>query len=226
MLDDFVEDKRCSYVYSLKWTYERQKNVLEIKFRYQPSANERVAIGFVEKQSANGWFALNKSIPLFGDFLYWNEQSESTEIVRLAKNFFKIKQVITPEKIKCSGLGFFIYNVNETDKETINYLFHAASRSEVCASSCSICLSRPDMGIPCSVDTASRWYFNKKYGRCVQFMYSGCGGNQNNFLTKEACLGRCAPNLLEELKENVTDDAQDEAKVSGMLTVRVDGWKN
>ncbi|KAK2169029.1 hypothetical protein NP493_1203g00012 [Ridgeia piscesae] len=36
-----------------------------------------------------------------------------------------------------------------------------------------------------------RWFFNSKTGKCEKFIYGGCGGNKNNFLTKEECDKTC-----------------------------------
>lgn len=36
-----------------------------------------------------------------------------------------------------------------------------------------------------------RYYFDKEMGRCHKFVYGGCGGNGNNFRTKEECNQRC-----------------------------------
>jgi len=36
-----------------------------------------------------------------------------------------------------------------------------------------------------------RWFFNSKTGKCEKFIYGGCGGNKNNFLTKEDCEKTC-----------------------------------
>lgn len=44
---------------------------------------------------------------------------------------------------------------------------------------------------PCRAQI-ERWYFNQESHRCELFMYGGCGGNANNFMTKEACEQRCA----------------------------------
>ncbi|XP_054566464.1 kunitz-type protease inhibitor 2 isoform X4 [Eptesicus fuscus] len=38
----------------------------------------------------------------------------------------------------------------------------------------------------------NRWWYNATGGSCQQFVYGGCGGNDNNYLTKEACLEKCA----------------------------------
>ncbi|EGD75879.1 mantle protein 9 [Salpingoeca rosetta] len=38
---------------------------------------------------------------------------------------------------------------------------------------------------------ASRWFFNPRTSQCEEFAYGGCGGNGNNFASKEACEQRC-----------------------------------
>ncbi|WKY10317.1 hypothetical protein Q1695_002565 [Nippostrongylus brasiliensis] len=60
----------------------------------------------------------------------------------------------------------------------------------------------PSEGNPCSLPLnrgtgnqfMDRWYFNQQAGTCQSFSYAGLHGNQNNFLTKEACEERCGPN--------------------------------
>lgn len=37
-----------------------------------------------------------------------------------------------------------------------------------------------------------RYYFDQKTKKCVKFIYGGCGGNQNNFVTKKECIYKCA----------------------------------
>lgn len=39
-----------------------------------------------------------------------------------------------------------------------------------------------------------RYYFNSRTKKCVSFIYHGCGGNGNNFATKQACLAVCSNN--------------------------------
>ncbi len=61
-----------------------------------------------------------------------------------------------------------------------------------------------DAGSTCDLPAASgnclaaipRWYHDGPTGRCLQFTYGGCGGNENNFDTLEACEDACgsAPN--------------------------------
>ncbi len=37
----------------------------------------------------------------------------------------------------------------------------------------------------------TRYYYNVNDFDCQTFVYGGCGGNSNNFETKESCLKRC-----------------------------------
>lgn len=46
-----------------------------------------------------------------------------------------------------------------------------------------------------------RWWYNVTSGSCQQFVYGGCGGNDNNYLTEEECLEKCAG-----VTENTLDD--------------------
>lgn len=36
-----------------------------------------------------------------------------------------------------------------------------------------------------------RFYFSKDENVCKKFNYGGCGGNKNNFKSKEECANRC-----------------------------------
>ncbi|VUZ46682.1 unnamed protein product [Hymenolepis diminuta] len=47
-----------------------------------------------------------------------------------------------------------------------------------------------------------RWGFEPKIGQCVMFVYSGCGGNGNNFESKEACTLRCIPGIPQTPKND------------------------
>ncbi|KAK6759783.1 hypothetical protein RB195_021383 [Necator americanus] len=38
-----------------------------------------------------------------------------------------------------------------------------------------------------------RWGFNPETIRCEEFIYGGCGGNKNNFLSLEECKMECKP---------------------------------
>merc|ERR1711879_178283 len=36
-----------------------------------------------------------------------------------------------------------------------------------------------------------RWFYNSSDDECQQFIYGGCGGNENNFNSKADCLEIC-----------------------------------
>ncbi|XP_035221981.1 tissue factor pathway inhibitor-like [Stegodyphus dumicola] len=36
-----------------------------------------------------------------------------------------------------------------------------------------------------------RYYYDQKAGMCKTFIYGGCGGNRNNFVTEEECYNKC-----------------------------------
>lgn len=55
------------------------------------------------------------------------------------------------------------------------------------------------VGDPCRMPVSSgngnavlnRWYYNTQSQICVNFVYSGQGGNSNNFRTHEECTEAC-----------------------------------
>lgn len=48
----------------------------------------------------------------------------------------------------------------------------------------------------------NRYYFNSKTSSCESFIYGGCGGNSNNFSSKEKCENRCKPQQSKNLNIN------------------------
>ena len=47
----------------------------------------------------------------------------------------------------------------------------------------------------------TRWYYDHNLGHCLSFLYSGCSGNNNRFLTEIECTNAC----LHKSKEFLTD---------------------
>ncbi|KAM7288500.1 boophilin-H2 [Ixodes scapularis] len=45
---------------------------------------------------------------------------------------------------------------------------------------------------PCAAGMR-RWFFNANTGACETFLYSGCGGNDNNYESQEECEFVCQP---------------------------------
>ncbi|XP_075963161.1 amyloid-beta A4 protein-like isoform X2 [Anarhichas minor] len=56
-----------------------------------------------------------------------------------------------------------------------------------------VCWARAESG-PCHA-MLERWYFLPEKGRCVPFLFGGCGGNRNNFDSEEYCLAVCSSSL-------------------------------
>ena len=52
-----------------------------------------------------------------------------------------------------------------------------------------LCKLPSDFG-PCD-GNFPRWFFNSKKGMCEKFLYGGCGGNKNNFKTRQECDKTC-----------------------------------
>ncbi|XP_075556605.1 thrombin inhibitor hemalin-like [Dermacentor variabilis] len=52
------------------------------------------------------------------------------------------------------------------------------------------CRQAPDRGF-CRAQQLM-WWFNVESGRCEQFYYGGCGGNENKYETKEQCQENCS----------------------------------
>jgi hypothetical protein len=52
-----------------------------------------------------------------------------------------------------------------------------------------ICMQSLEVGT-CS-QYERRFYFNLDMSKCLEFDYSGCGANDNNFLTRDTCEDTC-----------------------------------
>ncbi|ELW49121.1 Tissue factor pathway inhibitor 2 [Tupaia chinensis] len=57
----------------------------------------------------------------------------------------------------------------------------------------SFCYSPKDEGL-CSANV-TRYYFNPRYKACEAFTYTGCGGNDNNFVTMKDCRRVCVKDI-------------------------------
>nr|P0DN12.1 RecName: Full=U-actitoxin-Avd3k; Short=U-AITX-Avd3k; AltName: Full=AsKC8; Flags: Precursor [Anemonia viridis] len=47
-----------------------------------------------------------------------------------------------------------------------------------------------------------RYYYNSSSKRCEKFIYGGCRGNANNFITKKECEKVCGVRSRDSPKEN------------------------
>lgn len=67
-----------------------------------------------------------------------------------------------------------------------------------------ICNQDKDVG-PCR-GAYNRFYYEPSSKRCVPFIYGGCRGNQNNFLSLAECVQMCKRGRAQpELKPNATE---------------------
>ncbi|KAK9395078.1 BPTI/Kunitz inhibitor domain-containing protein [Crotalus adamanteus] len=78
--------------------------------------------------------------------------------------------------------------------KNLNYMLFAfllllCFQDAVCGAYPSMCTNAPIVG---SCTTPSRrYFFNRITEKCEKFVYSGCGGNENNFLTMDECIKQC-----------------------------------
>ncbi|XP_055254589.1 tissue factor pathway inhibitor isoform X2 [Moschus berezovskii] len=61
------------------------------------------------------------------------------------------------------------------------------------------CLTPADRGLCRANET--RFYYNSLIGKCCPFKYSGCGGNENNFTTKKACIRACKKGFIQRISK-------------------------
>nr|CAH7768287.1 unnamed protein product [Callosobruchus chinensis] len=99
--------------------------------------------------------------------------------------------------------GYFVkYYYDKTTRQCEQFAFGGCqgngnrfSSHEECEQIClthEICRLSVDQG-SCEGSDAyhKRWYFDDQRGECIAFIYSGCGGNFNNFKTFQSCLDFC-----------------------------------
>uniref|UniRef100_A0AC34F5T8 BPTI/Kunitz inhibitor domain-containing protein n=1 Tax=Panagrolaimus sp. ES5 TaxID=591445 RepID=A0AC34F5T8_9BILA len=61
---------------------------------------------------------------------------------------------------------------------------------------CPIISEAPPCELPALAGTGqssvTRYYYNTQVGQCIPFIYSGLGGNQNNFVSMQDCINSCS----------------------------------
>ncbi|KAB0359575.1 hypothetical protein FD754_003731 [Muntiacus muntjak] len=65
----------------------------------------------------------------------------------------------------------------------------AAAEEEITHDVRAVCSQEALTG-PCRA-VMPRWYFDLSKGKCVRFIYGGCGGNRNNFESEDYCMAVC-----------------------------------
>ncbi|XP_078685560.1 sushi, von Willebrand factor type A, EGF and pentraxin domain-containing protein 1-like [Branchiostoma floridae x Branchiostoma belcheri] len=70
---------------------------------------------------------------------------------------------------------------------------HGFDSQDQCDAACDasvVCSLPPAVPGNCSLGLA-RWTYHPDSGECLPFVYTGCGGNENNFLSRDQCLQTC-----------------------------------
>lgn len=67
--------------------------------------------------------------------------------------------------------------------------YRAAAEEEITHDVRAVCSQEALTG-PCRA-VVPRWYFDLSKGKCVRFIYGGCGGNRNNFESEDYCMAVC-----------------------------------
>nr|XP_019961120.1 PREDICTED: kunitz-type serine protease inhibitor 6-like [Paralichthys olivaceus] len=65
------------------------------------------------------------------------------------------------------------------------------------------CAAEPQVG-PCRA-ALQRWFYNHRTGTCQSFIYGGCRGNKNNYISKERCMAACAVSVQPSSKKSAND---------------------
>ena len=62
-----------------------------------------------------------------------------------------------------------------------------------------------------------KFFYNSKSRQCESFVYNGCGGNENNFQSKNECERSCRQAPFDEMGDDVEDNKEEEEveKISG-----------
>ncbi|XP_027388347.1 amyloid-like protein 2 isoform X2 [Bos indicus x Bos taurus] len=67
--------------------------------------------------------------------------------------------------------------------------YRATAEEEITHDVRAVCSQEALTG-PCRA-VMPRWYFDLSKGKCVRFIYGGCGGNRNNFESEDYCMAVC-----------------------------------
>lgn len=96
--------------------------------------------------------------------------------------------------VTCINLFFLILIVNAIDKPPYSKFSHFNAKLRTyyilyIIEDKSTCLMRPESGM-CRA-AFKMFYYNDTSKTCSTFIFGGCGGNGNKFVTEEDCKKRC-----------------------------------
>ncbi|KAL3986271.1 Kunitz/Bovine pancreatic trypsin inhibitor domain family protein [Acanthocheilonema viteae] len=92
----------------------------------------------------------------------------------------------------------------ETTTHASRQLYGVTSLQKLQPEEDDTCVLPPDAGT-CR-DYVPRWFYNSQTGKCEQFSYGSCGGNNNNFHDRQACERKCSrsDSIRSQLPERCT----------------------
>ncbi|XP_049613719.1 kunitz-type protease inhibitor 1 [Syngnathus scovelli] len=102
-----------------------------------------------------------------------------------------MEKTALPEQVQVSNLKAGLYNFRLTVTDSNERSHHADVQVLVLSPelSTSYCLAKAKVG-PCRA-AFPRWRYNAAERQCQQFIFGGCKGNLNNFLTQDECVMAC-----------------------------------
>ncbi|XP_062972353.1 tissue factor pathway inhibitor isoform X2 [Elgaria multicarinata webbii] len=94
-----------------------------------------------------------------------------------------------------------VYSANSLETEDVNILFSKTNNSSPVAKPespllPSLCVMPMDKGL-CRA-SEKRYFYNYTTRKCRPFSYTGCGGNENNFTSRKACLRMCKKGFIKK----------------------------
>ena len=92
--------------------------------------------------------------------------------------------------LPCSKANLYIANINPSISQIVNN-----PNVTVSPNTTSTTTDKPEEIKPCEEilkkglcsESFQRFYYNSTNKKCVEFNYTGCGGNLNNFVTQNEC---------------------------------------
>ena len=123
----------------------------------------------------------------FENYFYFVESRLNTAYELMNDNKIKIKKRVSLNQLQCKRLAFSIYDNKGAE---LSLVYKAKSIYEICENNCQTCYQELDTGDKCG-KPEFRWHYSLKKEACSEFIYNGCGGNDNSFKTFEDCNNSC-----------------------------------
>lgn len=90
---------------------------------------------------------------------------------------------------RCESFDYGGCGGNENNFSTLNECNEKCDIESIPIKNKNTCSHKPETG-PCGA-LQVRYYYNPENNACGKFIYSGCGGNENRFLSMNECIDQC-----------------------------------